>query len=113
MMENSSLRTPLGKVRGLGSAKDGTRTFWHQRVTAVANIPLIAFFIVFLVVYNGASYVSVVGFLSNPIVSVVMALVVLSVFVHMRIGMQVVIEDYVHGEAGKLALLILNNFFTL
>lgn len=112
-MKSSSLRTPLGRVRGLGSAKDGTSAFWHQRLTAIANIPLITFFIVVLVIYNGASYASVAAFLSNPIVAVVMALVIVSVFVHMRIGMQVIIEDYVHGEGGKLVLLILNNFFTV
>ena len=108
-----SLRTPLGRVRGLGSARGGTEHFWHQRLTAVANVPLITFFIVFLIIYNGASYASVVAALSNPLVATVMALVVISVFFHMRIGIQVVIEDYVHDELGKLVLLMLSTFFTL
>lgn len=108
-----SLRTPLGKVRGLGSAHDGTDHFWRQRLTSVANVPLTVFYIIFLIAYNGESYTTVVGALSNPIVAVAMGLVIISSLVHMRIGMQVIIEDYVHGEFAKLALLMLNTFFTL
>lgn len=107
------MRTPLGKVRGLGSAKKGTEHFWLQRLTAIANVPLFIFFIVFIIAYSGASYEAVTEAFSNPIISAFFALMVLSGLVHMRLGMQVIIEDYIHAEGAKLALLVLNTFFTL
>ena len=108
-----SLRTPLGRVRGLGSEREGTGQFWRQRLTAVSNIPLIGFFVLFIIIYGGASYAEVTAALSNPIVAVLMGGVVVSALVHMRLGMQVIIEDYVHGEGAKLACLMANTFFTI
>ena len=105
-------RTPLAKVRGLGSAKEGAEHFWRQRLTAVANIFLVAFLVWLLVTLAGADYATVKRTLAKPQVAIPLLLLVLSGLVHMRIGMQVIIEDYVHAEGPKVVVLMLNSFFT-
>ncbi len=108
-----NMRTPLSKVRGLGSAKSGTEHFWHQRLTAVANIPLVIFLIWFCVSKVGADRAEMAAALSNPLVALMLVFTIISVTWHMRLGMQVVIEDYVHGEGSKLMCLLSNTFFSL
>ena len=110
-MAGGKFSTPLGRVRGLGSAKSGTEDFWLQRVTAVANVPLTIAFVVIVVGLLGRNHAAVVQILGSPFVAVVMLLFIISLCVHMRIGMQVIIEDYVHDERQKLFLVIANTFF--
>lgn len=105
-----SLRTPIGKVRGLGSAKGGTHHWWMQKVTAVALIPLTIWFVASVVQMTGADYVMAVSWLGSPVVSVLMILFITTGLYHLKLGIQVVIEDYVHGEALKLFSMILVTF---
>ena len=107
-----SLRTPLGKVRGLGSAKSGTEHWWMQRVTAIANIPLTIGFIIVLLSLIGADYATVAARLGHPIIVMLVLGFLVSIVGHMRLGMQVVIEDYVHHEGWKIACVLANTFFS-
>jgi len=109
----ADMRTPLSRVRGHGSAKSGTDHFWVQRLTAVANIPLAIFFVASVVALVGADYETVKAYLSMPIVSIMFLLLIGSGIYHMRLGMQVIIEDYVDGETTKLLVVIGNNFFSV
>ena len=108
-----SMRTPLGRVRGLGSARSGTDHFWRQRLTAIANIPLTIGFVLIVASLIGRNHAAVVQILGSPLVAVVMLLFILSATTHMRIGMQVIIEDYVHDELAKLVAVIGNTFFAI
>jgi succinate dehydrogenase membrane anchor subunit len=112
-MVAGKMSTPLARVRGLGSAKSGTEHFWRQRLTAVANVPLTIAFIVIVVALLGRNHAAVVQILGSPLVAVIMLLFIASITTHMRIGMQVIIEDYVHEEGTRLALLLANTFFAL
>jgi len=106
------MRTPLSKVRGLGTAKSGTEHFWLQRLTAVANIPLVLFFLASIVANMGADYEQVLNYMSKPWVAIGFLLLIISGVYHMYLGMQVIIEDYVHSEACKVASLMFNVFFS-
>lgn len=107
----TDFRTEAKRVRGLGSAKDGTEHFWRQRLTAIANIPLLLFFVGFIVSLNGASHEEVIAAVSHPLTAVMLIAVIGSAFLHMKLGMQVVIEDYIHGEGAKVMMLFLNSAF--
>ena len=106
-------KTPLGQVLGLGSAKAGTEHWWHQRVTAIAGIPLVIFLVGYLLIHRGASRAEIVASMHNPFVAILMGLTIANLVWHMRLGLQVVIEDYVHTEHTKYALLLLNTFFAV
>ena len=107
------IRTPLGRVRGRGAARSGTEHFWLQRLTAVANIPLTIAGVVIVVMLLGRNQAAVAQILGSPLVAIIMLLFIISITTHMRIGMQVVIEDYVHGETAKLVLIMANTFFAI
>ena len=105
--------TALGRVRGLGAAKTGTGHWWQQRVTAAGNLILVIWFIVSLVRLPSLDYGSVVLWLRQPVAAVPMLLLVVSVFWHFRLGLQVFIEDYLHAEGSKLLAILALNFYTL
>ena len=102
MDPRSSLRSPLGRVRGLGSAKDGTGHWWAQRLTALALIPLILWFVVSVIVMTGADYPAVAAWIASPLVAGLLVLLIAATFYHASLGLQVVIEDYVHHEMTKM-----------
>lgn len=102
-----SLRSPLGRARGLGSAKEGVHHWWVQRVTAVALIPLTLWFVVSVILLAGAGHGEIVAWLSSPVSAGLMILLLIATFWHAALGLQVVIEDYVHHEGCKVALLLL------
>jgi succinate dehydrogenase / fumarate reductase, membrane anchor subunit len=104
------MATPLARVRGLGSAHRGTETFWRQRLTAVANVPLVLFLILSIVTHIGADYAEVKAYFARPLVALAMLALMLSAAVHMRIGLKEIIEDYVHGGAKVIAILLATFF---
>lgn len=105
--------TGLGRVRGLGSARAGAHHWMTQRMTALGNLALMIWFLVALFRLPSFSYESVTAWLSEPLAAVPMMLLVISVFWHLRLGLQVLIEDYVHDEASKFFCLILVNFYAI
>ncbi|MCC7253328.1 succinate dehydrogenase, hydrophobic membrane anchor protein [Hyphomicrobium sp.] len=108
-----SMRTPLKEVRRLGSAKEGADHFWLQRLTGASNLILVVFLIGLTVSLVGADHATVKATIAHPLVALLLILFLVSAAIHMRIGMQVIIEDYVHGEGAKIVLLMLNTFFAI
>ncbi len=107
------IRTPLARVRGYGAARSGTDHFWKQRLTAVANIPLTIAAVVIIIMLLGRNQAAAAQVLGSPVVAIIMLLFIASITTHMRLGMQVIIEDYVHDDSAKLTLIMLNTFFTV
>ena len=115
MSRTESIQTPMAKARGLGSAKKGVEHWWHQRLTAIANIPLVLWLVYSILQLKGADYLAFTTWLADPVNAVLMILFVISTFYHAVLGSQVVIEDYIHCECLKLAKLIAQKlvFFAL
>jgi succinate dehydrogenase / fumarate reductase, membrane anchor subunit len=107
------MATPLAKARGLGAAHRGTETFLRQRMTAVANVPLVIFLILSVITHIGADYEIIRASLARPVVAIAMLALVISASIHMRIGMKEIIEDYVHGEGARVAAILLATFFAV
>jgi succinate dehydrogenase / fumarate reductase, membrane anchor subunit len=105
--------TSASRVRGLGAARSGTGHFWLTRVTALANAVLTVAFVIIVLKLSRLDYVGAKALIGAPLVAVLMLLFTLSAAIHMRLGMQVIIEDYVHSEGKKIVLLMLNTFFAV
>ncbi len=107
------MQTPMSQVRGLGSAKEGTGHFWWQRLTSVANIPLTIFLVASIVTHVGNDHASVAAYLGSPLVAIGLMMFILSTVFHMYLGMQTIIEDYVHHEGLKILSLMGSTFFCM
>jgi|TARA_B110000263_G_scaffold226659_1_gene218441 succinate dehydrogenase / fumarate reductase membrane anchor subunit len=112
-MSDRSLRTPLARARGLGSAKGGTHHFWLQRLTAIALVPLTVWFALSVASLATVDLPAVVTWMKSPLSALLMLSFLLAGFWHMKLGLQVVIEDYVHSEWRKVTCLILNNLISM
>ncbi|MEJ1159814.1 succinate dehydrogenase, hydrophobic membrane anchor protein [Prosthecomicrobium sp. N25] len=107
-----SMRTPLGRVRGLGSARDGTSTWFKERLTSLALVPLTFVFVAIVIGVVGKTHAEAVAMLGSPITAILFLALILVGVAHMRMGMQVIIEDYVHAEPAKMLCLVANTFFS-
>ncbi|MCH7794734.1 MAG: succinate dehydrogenase, hydrophobic membrane anchor protein [Proteobacteria bacterium] len=108
-----SMRSPLGRVRGLGSARDGVGHWWAERMTALALIPLVLWFVASVVMITGADYATVRAWIASPVVAGLLVLLVVMAFTHAALGLQTIVEDYVQHEGAKLAVLLAIKAFAL
>jgi succinate dehydrogenase / fumarate reductase, membrane anchor subunit len=109
-MEHEGMRSPLGRAIGLGSAKEGVEHWWRQRLTAIALVPLGLWFVAALLAHVGGGYEQTVAWLGRPVPAIVMIVLIAVTFYHTALGVQVVVEDYVHREWVKLSALIALRF---
>jgi succinate dehydrogenase / fumarate reductase membrane anchor subunit len=105
MMDRQPMRSPLGRARGLGSARDGVAAWWLERVSAVALVPLMLWFLASLITHSGSDYSAFIAWLRAPLSALLMVLLLIALFSHLALGLQVLIDDYVHSVA-KIPLLL-------
>lgn len=105
-MAMNPMQSPLGRVLGLGSAKEGVEHWWRQRTTALALVPLTVWFVISVIAMVGADRAAILAWMHNPIAAVLMITLIVATFYHAALGLQVVIEDYIHGEGMRLATLV-------
>ncbi len=108
----NNLNTPLSKVKGLGSAKEGTMHFWHQRLTALVLIPLVLWF-GFSIAAMPVDHATLTGWVAHPAVAIALILLILASFYHSQLGLQIIIEDYVSTHSIRTVSIILTNFLCL
>ena len=108
-----SMRTPLARAKGLGASGHGVEHWWLHRMTAVSNVPLVISFVIIVAVLAGRPHAEALSIVSHPVVAILLTLCIVSVTNHMRLGLQIPIEDYVHQKGWKLVALIANNFFAV
>ena len=106
-MAMTRMRTPLGRAMGLGSAKEGVEHWWRQRTTALLLVPLALWFVVMVIALAGSDRAALVAWMHNPMAAVLTILLIVATFYHAALGLQVVIEDYVHRESTKVVSLVL------
>jgi succinate dehydrogenase / fumarate reductase membrane anchor subunit len=104
---HAPMRSPLGRAIGLGSAKEGVAHWWRQRVSALALVPLTVWFVIAVIGLIGADHAAFVAWVRNPMTTVFIVLLLIATFYHTALGLQVVIEDYVHGEVMRFSALLL------
>jgi succinate dehydrogenase / fumarate reductase membrane anchor subunit len=105
-MEGQRMRSPLGRARGLGSAREGAEHWWMQRVTAAALIPLTLWFVVSLIALTGSDYNAFIAWLKRPFVAILMVLLLIALFHHMELGLRVIVEDYLHSDRAKIPTVV-------
>ncbi|MGK0296957.1 MAG: succinate dehydrogenase / fumarate reductase membrane anchor subunit [Gammaproteobacteria bacterium] len=108
-----NLRSPLANVRGLGSAKEGTHHFWYQRVTAVVLVPLTIWIMTAIIMMTATDYDSVRTWIQSPFNALLLLFFIIALFFHAQLGVQVVIEDYIHSEWQKISCIILIKFLAI